>query len=166
MMFLLWLEELRCELRGLMRFIPRGLGRRDVITHLDDPVTNIEYGATATTGEDFINYRLKVERYLRDYGNSLVIQKLHRNLPMTEYEFVELERIFTQELGTADDYERTYGETPFGLLVRQLGGSTMTLPLKLLLSSLTRRLLTSNRFRLFVKWSITWLRTGIWSPLR
>lgn len=114
------LEELRCELRGLMRFIPRGLGRRDVITHLDDPVTNIEYGATATAGEDFINYRLKVERYLRDYGNSLVIQKLHRNLPMTEYEFVELERIFTQELGTADDYERTYGETPFGLLVRQL----------------------------------------------
>ena len=114
------LEELRCELRGLMRFIPRGLGRRDVITHLDDPVTNIEYGATATTGEDFTNYRLKVERYLRDYGNSLVIQKLHRNLPMTEYEFVELERIFTQELGTANDYERTYGETPFGLLVRQL----------------------------------------------
>lgn len=114
------LEKLRCELRGLMRFIPRGLGRRDVITHLDDPVTNIEYGATATTGEDFTNYRLKVERYLRDYGNSLVIQKLHRNLPMTEYEFVELERIFTQELGTADDYERTYGETPFGLLVRQL----------------------------------------------
>lgn len=114
------LEELRCELRGLMRFIPRGLGRRDVVTHLDDPVTNIEYGATATTGEDFTNYRLKVERYLRDYGNSLVIQKLHRNLPMTEYEFVELERIFTQELGTADDYERTYGETPFGLLVRQL----------------------------------------------
>ena len=114
------LEELRCELRGLMRFILRGLGRRDVITHLDDPVTNIEYGATATTGEDFTNYRLKVERYLRDYGNSLVIQKLHRNLPMTEYEFVELERIFTQELGTADDYERTYGETPFGLLVRQL----------------------------------------------
>lgn len=114
------LEKLRCELRELMRFIPRGLGRRDVITHLDDPVTNIEYGATATTGEDFTNYRLKVERYLRDYGNSLVIQKLHRNLPMTEYEFVELERIFTQELGTADDYERTYGETPFGLLVRQL----------------------------------------------
>lgn len=114
------LEVLRCELRGLMRFIPRGLGRRDVITHLDDPVINIEYGATATTGEDFTNYRLKVERYLRDYGNSLVIQKLHRNLPMTEYEFVELERIFTQELGTADDYERTYGETPFGLLVRQL----------------------------------------------
>lgn len=79
---------------GLMRFIPRGLGRRDVITHLDDPVTNIEYGATATTGEDFTNYRLKVERYLRDYGNSLVIQKLHRNLPMTEYEFVELELHF------------------------------------------------------------------------
>ena len=39
---------------------------------------------------------------------------------MTEYEFQELERIFTQELGSASDYERAYGETPFGLLVRKL----------------------------------------------
>ena len=114
------LEELRRELRGLMRFVPKGSGKRDVITHLDDPVTDIEYGATAATGNDFADYRLKVERYLRDYGNSLVIQKLHRNLPMTEHEFGELERIFTQELGTAGDYERAYGDTPFGLLVRKL----------------------------------------------
>ena len=114
------LEELRRELRGLMRFVPKGSGKRDVITHLDDPVTDIEYGATAATGDDFVDYRLKVERYLRDYGNSLVIQKLHRNVPMTKYEFGELERIFTQELGTAGDYERAYGDTPFGLLVRKL----------------------------------------------
>ena len=114
------LEELRRELRGLMRFVPKGPDKRDVITHLDDPLTQIEYGATAATGEDFTDYRLKVERYLRDYSSSLVIQKLHRNLPMTEYEFGELERIFTQELGTAGDYERAYGDTPFGLLVRKL----------------------------------------------
>lgn len=114
------LEELRRGLRGLMRFLPRGDGRRDVVTHLDDPLTQIEYGATAVTGDDFADYRLKVERYLRDYGDSLVIQKLHRNLPMTEYEFAELERIFTKELGSAGDYERAFGDTPFGLLVRKL----------------------------------------------
>ena len=114
------LEMFRCELRGLMRFLQSGPGRRDVITHLDDPVMKIEYGVAARTGEDFINYRLKVERYLRDYDSSLVIQKLHRNLPMTAYEFGELECIFTQELGSAGDYERVYGNTPFGLLVRKL----------------------------------------------
>ncbi len=114
------LEQLRQELRGLVRFIQIGPPRRDVITHLDDPVTGIEYGVAVLPGEDFADYRLKVERYLRDYGSSLVVQKLHRNLPMTEYEFAELERIFTEELGSADDYERAYGDTPFGLLVRKL----------------------------------------------
>ena len=114
------LEELRRELRGLMRFIQAGPARRDVITHLDDPVTGIEYGVEAMPGEDFADYRLKVERYLRECGSSLVVQKLHRNLPMTEYEFAELERIFTEKLGSADDYQRAYGDTPFGLLVRKL----------------------------------------------
>ncbi len=114
------LENLRNELRGLMRFIQNGSARKPVITHLDDPVTEIVYGATAATGEDFSDYRLKVERYLRDYGDALVVQKLHRNLPMTEFEFAELEQIFTEELGSVADYERTYGDTPFGLLVRKL----------------------------------------------
>ncbi len=118
---ILKLEEVRRELRGLIRFI-QGLGqrKRDVITHLDDPVTSIEYGAVAVPGDDYADYRLKVERYLRDYGSSLVIQKLHRNLPMTEFEFGELERIFTHELGSASDYEQAYGDAPFGLLVRKL----------------------------------------------
>ena len=114
------LEQLRRELRGLVRFIQAGPARRGVITHLDDPVTGIEYGVEAMPGEDFADYRLKVERYLRDCGSSLVVQKLHRNLPMTEYEFAELERIFTEELGSADDYERAFGDTPFGLLVRKV----------------------------------------------
>ncbi len=114
------LERIRRELRGIVRFLQTGPGRRDVVTHLADPVVSIEYGVGADPGEDFADYRLKVERYLRDYGDSPVIQKLHRNLPMTEAEFEELERVFTCELGSADDYERAYGDTPFGLLVRRL----------------------------------------------
>ena len=114
------LEEIRVALRGLIRFIQGGEARKDVITHLADPITEMKYGVTASPGEDFTDYKLKVERYVRDYGDSLVIQKLHRNLPMTEFEFGELERIFTHELGNTGDYERAYGDTPFGLLVRKL----------------------------------------------
>lgn len=115
------LEEIRRELRGLIRFLVNvGPRRRDVITHLDDPVTTIEYGVEVDIDEDFTDYKLKVERYFKDYSNTLVIQKLHRNLPMTSKEFEDLERIFTYELGSADDYSRAYGDTPFGLLVRKL----------------------------------------------
>lgn len=115
------LEEIRRELRGLIRFLiniaPR---RKDVITHLDDPVTTIDFGVEADLGEDYTDYKLKVERYFKDYSNSLVIQKLHKNKPMTPKEFEELERIFTHQLGSSDDYSRVYGDTPFGLLVRRL----------------------------------------------
>ena len=39
---------------------------------------------------------------------------------MTEFEFEQLERIFTHDLGNAEDYAKAYGDTPFGLLVRRL----------------------------------------------
>ena len=117
---LLELEKIRKELRGLIRFIVGGPGRRDVITHLDDPVTQVVYGVGADIGEDFEDYRLKVERYLKDCSDSLVIHKLRSNQPMTEFEFEQLERIFTHDLGNAEDYAKAYGDTPFGLLVRKL----------------------------------------------
>ena len=104
----------------LIKFIVKGPRHRDVVTHLDDPVTQITYGIVANIGEDFEDYKLKVERYLKDYGNNLVIHKLRTNKPMTEYEFGQLERIFTHELGNAEDYARAYGDTPFGLLVRKI----------------------------------------------
>jgi len=38
---------------------------------------------------------------------------------MAELEYGELERIFTEELGTAEDYENAFGDTPFGILIRK-----------------------------------------------
>lgn len=114
------LEDIRKKLRSLIKFIVHGPGRRHVITHLDDPVAQITYGVHADMAEDFEDYKLKVERYLKDYGNNTVIHKLRTNRPMTAFEFQELERIFTHELGNAEDYAKAYGEEPFGLLVRKI----------------------------------------------
>lgn len=115
----LTLEEIRKELRGIIKFLDKD-HRAIIYTSLADPVTNIEYGVTVTLDEDFADYKLKVNRYLADYANNPVIRKLHTNAPLTEGDFAQLERIFTKELGTADEYSRAYGETPFGLLVRQV----------------------------------------------
>ena len=117
---LLTLEEIRKELRDLIRFITHGKKRRDVITHLEDPVTKIVYGVGTDMDEDYEDYKLKVERYLRDYSDTLVINKLRTNKPMTSEEFTQLEYIFTHKLGNAEDYAKAYGNTPFGLLVRKL----------------------------------------------
>ncbi len=117
---LLTLEEIRKKLRSLVKFILSGQDRRDVITHLDDPVTQITYGVVTDMSEDFEDYKLKVERYFKDYSDNLVIHKLRTNKPMTESEFAQLEHIFTCELGNAKDYATAYGDKPFGLLVRSI----------------------------------------------
>lgn len=42
------------------------------------------------------------------------------NKPLQTADYTELERSFTVELGSKIDYEREYGDTPFGLLVRKI----------------------------------------------
>ena len=115
------LEEVRRGLRGLVRFLIGPGSLPDVITHLDDPlIGEPEYEEGVGPGEDFDDYHRKVERYLRDHADEMVIHKLRHNKAMTADEFSELERIFTHELGTAADYEHAYGDKPFGLLVRKI----------------------------------------------
>ena len=114
------LEEIRRKLRGIMKFL-EGDGKRSYIyTTLADPASEESYGASVMPGEDFADYKLKVNRYLSDFADKPAIRKLHANEPLSQEDFEELERIFTEELGTAQDYGRAYGDTPFGLLVRQV----------------------------------------------
>ena len=48
------------------------------------------------------------------------IRKLVHNEPLTEKDYKDLERIFTQELGSKEDYETFYQNQPFGLTVRHI----------------------------------------------
>lgn len=115
------LERIRKELRGIVKFlVNQGANRKIIYTALADPIGDTVYGVTLNPDEDFADYKLKVNRFLVDYGDNLVINKLRMNKPMTDMEYGELEKIFTKKLGTADDYNRAYGDTPFGLLVRKV----------------------------------------------
>jgi len=69
---------------------------------------------------DFEDYKKKVNRYVNEHGNSIVIHKLTHNIPLTASDYAELERVLTQELGSKEDYEREFGTTPFGLLIRKI----------------------------------------------
>ncbi len=40
--------------------------------------------------------------------------------PISVDDYKEPERIFTEELGTAEDYQMNYQDTPFGLLIRKI----------------------------------------------
>ena len=116
------LDDLRLELRDLVKFIADQNPRAIVTTNLNDPVTLRQEGELLDFGEEFADYKLKVNRYINENGDKLIIHKLRNNLPMTQVEFDELERIFTEELGTKRDYRTAYEDTPFGLLVRKIAG--------------------------------------------
>ena len=48
------------------------------------------------------------------------INKLLHNKPISKDDYRELERIFTEELGTVEEYQANYQDTPFGLLIRKI----------------------------------------------
>ena len=118
---ILLLEEVRRELRDLIKFLIDGTGHRDpVVTNLSDPIIDQDEGKILPAAYDFENYRLKVNRYINEHGDSLAIYKLKHNIPLESADYSELERVLTSELGSADDYHKEFGDTPFGLMVRKI----------------------------------------------
>jgi len=77
-------------------------------------------GGEPIQGYDFADYKERVNRYVREHSDDPVIHKLNHNIPLTHEDFVELERIFTEELGNREDYQREYGGMGFGLLIRSI----------------------------------------------
>lgn len=117
---ILLFEKIREELRELIKFLDSDAGKEPIITRLTDPIILQQDGEQLDSAYDFEDYRKKVNRYIDEHSNSLVIHKLTHNIRLTNDDYQELERIFTSELGSKNDYEREFGDTPFGLLVRKI----------------------------------------------
>ena len=118
---ILLFENVRKELRELIKFIvEQNPVKNPIITHLTDPIIEQQEGTPLETPYDFTDYRDKVNRYVNENGDTLAIYKLTHNMPLAAGDYQELERVLTSELGSKEDYEREYGDTPFGLLVRKI----------------------------------------------
>ena len=118
---ILTFETVRTELRDLIKFLDGGgKGKQPIITRLTDPIIEQKEGEKLDEPYDFEAYHDKVNRYVNEHGDTLAIYKLTHNIPLSSRDYSELERIFTSELGSKEDYEREYGDTPFGLLIRKI----------------------------------------------
>ena len=90
-------EETRQKLRSLIRLIPKS-AERIIDTNLTDPVINYEEGVEVEAGYDFEDYRLKVNQYINQNRDTLVIHKLIHNQPLTEGDYKQLEKILNGAL--------------------------------------------------------------------
>ena len=112
-------EKVRQELRDLIKFLDDG-SQPIIYTNLEDELLEVKAGEAMSPAYDFEDYKQKVNRYILGNSNNIVIYKLMHNKKLSAQDYKELERLFTQELGTANDYEQAYGATPFGLLIRKI----------------------------------------------
>lgn len=118
---LLGLEQVRAELRGLIKFtIDEGSGQRTVYTYLTDVVLAAKEGESIGEAYTFEDYRLKVNRYIEQHKDATAIWKLRNNVKLTELDYQTLSDILTKELGNEEDYKKEFGDTPFGLLIRKI----------------------------------------------
>ena len=117
-------EEVRKELRDLVTLLD-GITTKIYYTDFKDEI--VDYGERET-GENFkiVNkfekYNKRVEEYLEKYKNDDVIQKLKNNIPLTMYDIKYLEKILWEDLGTKEEYEKTYGKIPLLKMVSKIIG--------------------------------------------
>lgn len=115
-------EHVREELRDLIKFLSDDDGKPIVFSNLDDTEIGRKEGEPVPTGDEFSDYKARVNQYVNENGNTLVIYKLTHNQPLTESDYSQLEHILTSELGSKEDYQKAFKDTPFGLLVRKIAG--------------------------------------------
>ena len=113
------LERIRKSVRDLMKFA-KSEGEAIHYTEFEDTWTERTEGEDFDFPEDFEDYEKKVNSYLTTHSDSLPIYKLRHNQPLTMGDYEILSKIFMEELGTQEDYERTFKDTPLGKLVRRI----------------------------------------------
>jgi len=120
------LEQTRRRLRLLMRY----LGKEErplVYTRFKDEVKGVKEnpGTYIPGGNDLEIYRRKVENYIQENQNDVTIQRIKRNLPITQQDLDELDNKLFEASGikALEQYQKTiHPDKPLGLFVRELVG--------------------------------------------
>jgi len=115
------LENVRRALKDLIRLIVYE-ERMNYYTDFQDQIVDYAEGDPVFTTNLMKDYKKKVEFYLKEHKENLAVYKLRNNKRLSEPDLKELERILWNELGSKADYEKEYGNTPVGKLVRKVTG--------------------------------------------
>ena len=119
------LEEVRIALRELLKYLDKE-SQVQVVTNFEDEIDHggIEETDLIPAYGNLQSYKDRVELYIRQHNDHLVIRKLKTNKPITETELNELERILFDGdiVGTKQDYIDNYGDKPLGEFIRSIVG--------------------------------------------
>ena len=115
-------EEIRKELRDLIQFIDP-YNRPPVYIDIEDTLNDVnEEYVYISSGNNFTNYRKKLEKFLNGNLENSIIWKIRHNIRLTELEKENLEKILFEELGSNKEYAETFGDTNVIKAVRNIVG--------------------------------------------
>jgi type I restriction enzyme R subunit len=119
------IDTIRKNLRNLIKFIDRE-EKETVYTDFEDTMHKPEdYSGVILSDKNLANYRMKVERYIRNNQDHITISKLKHNKPITTVDLEELEKMLFSgdETGTKEDFEKAFGtDKPLGHFIRSIVG--------------------------------------------
>lgn len=113
-------EKTRKELRDIMKFLSSESTKIHYVDFKDEILYRTEGREISMSTDNFEDYRKKVHEYIETHKQHPAIKKLIYNEPIAQDDYKELERIFTKELGTKEEYENNYNDSPFGILIRKI----------------------------------------------
>jgi type I restriction enzyme R subunit len=114
-------ENVRESLRELIKFLERE-NTQIYYTDFTDEILSTEENDGQYFANNLQSYRKKVNTYLKEHEDDLVVYKLRHNKNMTEDDIKHLEYLLWEEIGTKDDYVSEFGEQPLLKLVSRIVG--------------------------------------------
>lgn len=115
-------EKVRKELRDLIQYIDP-YSRQPKYSDFEDMLMEVsEDYIYISSGNDFSNYKKKLEKYFSENIENIIIWKIRHNQRLTQNEKKDLERIMFEELGTNKDFVNTYGDKNVVQVVRNIVG--------------------------------------------
>ncbi len=118
------LEKVREDLRSLIQFLDK-TRLEPVYSDFEDFVDEAEIKERdiMPSYTKMKSYRDRVETFIRKNRHQLVIDKLYKNIPITERELQQLELFLSNEaLGTSEELKRQVNGEPLGKFVRKVIG--------------------------------------------
>jgi len=145
------LEQVRKRLRDLVKFIDKKQ-RKLIYTDFEDKLGSIVVGdfSAPPSAVNIVQYKKKVMAFLKEHENHIALQKLKRNIPITDTDITDLELILFQsgELGTREEFEKVYGkQEQLGLFIRKMIGLDRQAAKRAFRDYLERQTLTANQIR-------------------
>lgn len=126
---LVTLEDMRRRLRNLMFALDKDK-KEIVYTNFEDELLGISNvtGDYTSPAINLVQYRKKTEMYIKDHQDQMTIQKLKRNMPITQTDLDVLEGLLLEASGASDveEYrEKVLDKKPLGTFIRELVGLDM-----------------------------------------